>query len=251
MATELLYPVLFGLGAFTSTLSGGLLVIRSGSRFRLVTAFAAGVLVAVPLFDLLPEAITLGTSHGVAVEHLMYAAALGFIFLLIVERYVSIQRVCDGEVCRNVRHLRGGVIGASELVGHSFLDGFAIGLGFHVDMRVGVIIAAAVIAHDFSDGINTVTLMLRSGAARRAALTMLLLDAAAPVAGAVTGRFIAFPEWGLALLLAFFGGGFLYLGAGDLLPEAHENNPPLAALLLGLAGFALIFIVTGLLRVGQ
>jgi zinc transporter ZupT len=61
--------------------------------------------------------------------------------------------------------------------------------------------------------------------------------------------FFTFSENILILLLPFFAGGFLYLGASDLLPEAHERNSPLMALIMSLLGFLLIFIVTGLLNI--
>jgi ZIP family zinc transporter len=123
------------------------------------------------------------------------------------------------------------------------MDGFAIGLGFQADVEVGLIVAVAVIAHDFSDGMNTVTIMLHAGNSLRSSLAMLLIDAVAPVLGAISTLFIVAPQWVLAYLLPFFAGGFLYLGASDLLPEAHEHNPPLVSLLSTLAGFLLIFVV--------
>jgi ZIP family zinc transporter len=101
----------------------------------------------------------------------------------------------------------------------------------------------AVIAHDFSDGMNTVTIMLHAGNSLRSSLAMLLIDAVAPILGATSTLFVAAPPSVLVYLLPFFGGGFLYLGASDLLPEAHEKNPPLVSLLSTLGGFALIFAI--------
>jgi hypothetical protein len=37
--------------------------------------------------------------------------------------------------------------------------------------------------------------------------------------------------------------------AHDLLPEAHEKNPPVVSLASCLAGFLLIFIITGFLKI--
>ena len=51
------------------------------------------------------------------------------------------------------------------------------------------------------------------------------------------------------IISAFAAGGFLYLGAGDLLPEAHEENPPLVSIISTLAGFLLIFLISGLLKI--
>jgi ZIP family zinc transporter len=78
---------------------------------------------------------------------------------------------------------------------------------------------------------------------------MLLLDAVAPVLGAAATLFITLPDRYLAVLLSFFAGGFLYLGASDLLPEAHEKNPPLLSVVLCLAGFLFIFVLTQWLQV--
>jgi len=241
--------VLLAVATFFSTLGGGLLAGRFRHRFGMLAAFAAGVLIAVPLFDLLPESVNLAASLDVRTEYIFYSVAVGFIFLFILERYVSVHRVCTGDVCMNVRHPKGGIFGASELSAHSFMDGLAIGIGFQANIHVGMIVAVAVISHDFSDGINTVTVMLNSGNSISASLKMLLLDATTPILGAASTLLFTVPATYLPLILPFFAGGFLYLGASDLLPEAHERNPPIVSVLLGLAGFALIFVVTRLLGV--
>jgi ZIP family zinc transporter len=67
--------------------------------------------------------------------------------------------------------------------------------------------------------------MLNSGNSLKNSIRMLLLDAIAPVLGAVVALFITIQQYYMVLLLSFFAGGFLYLGASDLLPQANEKNP--------------------------
>lgn len=241
--------ILLALATFFSTICGGLAATRFRHRFGVLAAFAAAVLISVPLFDLLPESLKIAETLSVPVENVLYATAVGFVFLYVLERYLSVHRVCEGDVCRNIRHPKGGLFGASELSAHSFMDGLAIGIGFQFDLHVGIIVAVAVISHDFSDGINTVTVMLNAGNTLRSSLRMLLLDAATPIAGAASTLFFRLPESYLTLILPFFAGGFLYLGASDLLPEAHERNPPAVSLAATAAGFLLILVVTRLLNV--
>jgi len=241
--------VIFSAVTFISTLSGGLIAARFRHRFSIIAAFASGVLIAVPLFDLLPESLKLAAQISKPPEQLMYAVAVGFIFLYILERYISVHHICDEEECRNVRHPKGGLFGAAELSAHSFVDGFAIGVGFHLNIHVGIIVAIAVISHDFADGINTFTVMLHAGNSLRASLGMLLLDATTPILGALSTLFVTIPEGYLVLLLCFFAGGFIYLGASELLPEAHKNEPPLVTLLPTLGGFLLIFLITRFLQI--
>jgi ZIP family zinc transporter len=73
---------------------------------------------------------------------------------------------------------------------------------------------------------------------------MLFLDAIAPILGAVVTLFIEVPQYYIVLLLPFFAGGFLYLGASDLLPEAHEKNPQMLTVASCVAGFVIIFMLT-------
>jgi zinc transporter ZupT len=131
-----LYPILLSMAAFASTFLGGLLATRYREHVGRFAAFSAGVLIAVPLFGLLPETFRLATRASVPLENVMYLTALGFIFLYVLERYFSAHRVCEDGVCRNERHSRGGLLGAVELSAHSFVDGFAIGLGFQVDVML-------------------------------------------------------------------------------------------------------------------
>jgi len=244
-----LFSLIFGVITFISTVSGGLVAARFRNRFDIIAAFASGVLIAVPLFDLLPESLKLAVNINLPLERLMYALAAGFVFLYILERYFTVHHVCERNICENLRHPKGGIIGAAELSGHSFLDGLAIGMSFHLGNDVGVIVAVAVISHDFSDGINTLVVMLNAGNSLRASMRMLLLDAATPILGVLSTLFFTIPEDYLVLILPFFAGGFLYLGASELLPEAHEKNPPAISLAATLSGFILIFVVTRFLNI--
>ena len=76
---------------------------------------------------------------------------------------------------------------------------------------------------------------------------MLLMDAAAPVLGAASTLLFHVPASWLILYLGFFAGFLLYIGAADILPEAHSGATPAIALrLIGLTGLgaAFIFAVT-------
>jgi ZIP family zinc transporter len=136
-----------------------------------------------------------------------------------------------------------GPIGAAGLIIHSFLDGAAIGIAFHVSSSMGIIVALAVISHDFTDGINTVVIMLKNQQNVRNARIFLLIDAAAPVFGILATSFFVINQSVLSLILAAFAGEFLYLGAANLLPETYLHNvwKMGAAMIFGVV---LIFVLT-------
>jgi ZIP family zinc transporter len=136
------------------------------------------------------------------------------------------------------------VFSALALVGHSVMDGVGIGLGFQVSEAVGVIVAVAVIAHDFADGLNTVSLMLIHRNTTRRAIFMLALDAVAPIVGVALTLLFRVPPGILALYLGFFAGFLLYIGAADILPEAHSEHSSALTIVLTCLGAAFVFVVT-------
>jgi len=226
-----------------STLLGGSFAARRRKNIGIMEAFAAGVLITTSLLDLLPQTFRLAVSVNVLLENVMAMTVVGFLFLYIISRLITAHVFKDGEYSE-IRHPLGGLFATSELSVHSFIDGLAIGFGLQTDLHVGIIIAIAVICHDFTDGLSTVTVMLNSGNSLRNSLRMLFLDAIAPVLGAIATLFIEVQQYYIVLLLPFFAGGFLYLGASDLLPEAHEKNPQILTLISCITGFILIFILT-------
>ena len=106
----------------------------------------------------------------------------------------------------------------------------------------------AVVAHDFADGLNTVSFVLRQSNDRRQAIRWLVADALAPLAGALVGISLNVGEEGLGALLAVYAGFFIYMGATDLLPHAHEH-PSWRRVGLTLVGFAAVLAATRLATV--
>ena len=77
--------------------------------------------------------------------------------LHVVERTVGIHRGHEEEYAPHEHAPTVGLLAASGLVGHSVMDGFAIGAAFQAGASVGDGGRSAVISHDFADGFNTYT----------------------------------------------------------------------------------------------
>lgn len=236
--------VLITLGAAVSTGLGGLFALRFRDKLHRILGFTAGVLIAVVAFDLLPEIVKLTTSTGTDFTVPMAALIVGFLVFHSVEKLTLIHSAHEGEYASGHHHPQLGVTSAVALSAHSFLDGVGIGLAFQLSTTVGVAVALAVIAHDFSDGLNTVALMLVNGNTSRRSLALLLLDATTPIAGAASTLLFHLGDRQLLTYLGFFAGFLLYIGAADILPEAHANHPSRITLMLTIAGTLFIFLVT-------
>ncbi|MDP2655642.1 MAG: ZIP family metal transporter [bacterium] len=233
--------ILIALVASVATFIGGSFALRFRDKLHLILGFSAGAVAGVALFDLLPEAIELGTKYHSASTIALFVA-LGLFGYLILDRLVLLHTHEEDDDTNQSR----GSFGALTLAAHSFFDGMAIGVGFQVSAVVGIVVAVAVLTHDFSDGINTVNLVLKNGGSWKQAFRWLLVDAAAPVLGAASTLFFHIPESALGLVLAVFVGTFLYLSASDLIPESHHRHPRALTTFMTLFGALVIYIVVSL-----
>lgn len=235
-------PILLAAGTFISTLLGGLTGFKNRDRLHRLLGLTAGVVIGVVAFDLLPE-IFKSIGHGVTDREAMIALVCGFLIFHVIEKSILIHHSQEHDYDVH-HHPQVGIASALALAGHSFLDGLGIGLGFQAGTAVGITVAIAVIAHDFSDGLNTVTLMLVNNNNRKRALVMLFVDALAPVLGAIVGTVVHISQGGLTLYLGFFAGFLLYIGASEILPEAHSKHSSYITIMLTVLGAAFMFVVT-------
>jgi ZIP family zinc transporter len=220
-----------------STLAGGYVALRLSRELPTVVALTGGVVVAVALFHVLPESIEIVDDPSLV----GLLVGCGFVGFFLAERLLVLHHRDDAEQAR--AHTQVGAFGAAGLSLHSFVDGLGIGLAFNIDNATGLLVFVAVIAHDFADGMNTVSFVLRQGSERARAIRWLAVDAAAPLVGAIVGTTLSVSEESLGELLAVYAGFFLFMGATDLLPHAHEH-PSAKRVMLTLFGFAAIFAVS-------
>ena len=226
---------------FLSTLGGGIVALRSTKQLGFIIALGAGVRIGAAFFDLAPEsAKALGS-----IDDAMLFAGIGFLVFYLLER-ITLLHVGHEAGHPVERHEHVGALGAGGMSVHSFLDGIAVGASFHASIELGILVAVVVILHDFSDGIATVSVLLANGATRATAFRWLLIDAAAPVIGAIVALFLTIEGPVLGAILGSFVGFFLYGGAAELLPEAHRKGRGDLVMVGTVVGAAFIFIVTRL-----
>ena len=234
------------LGAFLMTLAGGWTAQRVTDRRHLVLGLAGGLMLGVVGLDLLPEALHAAGHEVFGVPAALLLFVGGFLLAHLVERLLAARQAAHGADEHVHRTPEVGLTAAAAMVGHSAMDGVAIGAAFQVGDSMGTAVALAVIAHDFADGFNTYTITSLYGNARRKAIGMLFADAAAPIVGAASTLLFTIPEPLLGGYLGLFGGALLYLAAAEILPEAHHNHPALSTLLCTIGGVGFIWLVVGI-----
>lgn len=206
--------IVYAFIASIASVIGGLLPIYSRLkhiRTNYLVGFAAGVLISTAVFEMLPQALIVSNID------IVNPLALGFFSLYLLEKSVMIH-ACKETECDV--HTSGwvGMIGLSL---ESILDGIAIAVGYITEPALGLIIAFAVAVHELPVGFSTTVILKRSEFNRKSTLIMLFVTSFLTVAGALIAGF--FPTEYFGDILAFTTGTFIYIGASDLLPHAHER----------------------------
>jgi zinc transporter ZupT len=237
-------PLLVTGATCAMTFGGGVLALRLEAYRAFVLAFAAGALVSSALMDVIPDALQLLTSSGSAWHHhhLMFACSLGFLSFYLLEQVHHTDT--EPHDTSGLEPSHAGLWGVAGIGIHSLLDGVAIGEAFHAGAAVGWIVAFAVIVHKFADGVSTVGILVSTGRDGRVVQTILGLIAAAPLAGLLLQVLVPLPLAALALVLGWFSGVFLYLGAAALIPAAHASSHSRWLPAATLSGVVLVYLVS-------
>lgn len=202
------------------SLAGGMFLLKRGFLSEKTTAylvsFAAGTMLAVSFFDLLPEALEASGGSG----DIFIFVLLGIVAFFLLERFVLWFHHHDST------H---GVKPASYLIligdgVHNFIDGVAIAAAFLASPALGVITTLAIAAHEIPQEIADFSILIHGGMKKIQALLFNFLSAMTALLGAVIGfYFLEGLEGAVPVLLAFTAGMFTYIACSDLIPELHKD----------------------------
>jgi len=218
-----IYPVLYagvvGLVLFLSGLPP-FHPKASAMSARYVVAFASGVVIATAMFEMIPEA---------DVANNWPFLGLGFFVFYLLERVVMVH-TCGEDECE-IKSV--GWVTFAGMSADNFTDGIAIAIGYFANPLLGLFITIAVIVHEIPQSLTTTLVMKTRGYSKNEILATLLVGAVAyPVGAVLGGLFLS----GVYLqMVALVAGEFIFIGAGELLPEAHKkfNLKVIALVVLG------------------
>ncbi|MHA1805817.1 MAG: ZIP family metal transporter [Promethearchaeota archaeon] len=214
----------------------------------ILVAFATGTILATALFDLIPESIQhleeLNLEGANFSETLPFGIIIfGFVVFFILERFIywfhghahqkESEYVCyenlstGGEMMfpkeKNIKS-----VAILNLLGdalHNFLDGIIIMVAFFNGLVNGIIVVLAVLFHELPQEIGDFGILLYGGFSRRNALFYNFMSAMVALLGGLISFILSnIIEVFNSLILAFSGGGFLYIASAELMPEIIKQK---------------------------
>ena len=251
-ATFFLMDLAIILAAATAvaTAAGGAIALRARDRLHLVLGLSAGLLLGLVAFDLLPEVFEMSSTNFLGAPAVSVAIVGGFLLLHVYERFFGSHEPAESDYGHDHKHSANlaGSVGALAMGVHVFLDGLALGVAFAIDEKLGIAVFVALLVHAFSDGLNTVSLLIKSGKWSRKAIWLLGVDSVARISGAAIGASITISSNLTAIYLAAFSGILIYLATSHILPEAHARHESRWTLISTLAGVAIMWALVSQLE---
>jgi zinc transporter ZupT len=210
-------------------------------------SFAAGTLLGVTLFAILPE-----SSGACPWWAVILALATGYALFFFISKHV--HHVCpacaashfDADSARHFSEIAAALIVALAI--HSTTDGLALGIQQEAPVGEATTwsLFSALCIHKVPEGLALGSLLIGAGLHRRAALNWVAAVEATTLLGGVIGIFFLakISTFWLGLIMAHVGGGFFYLAAHAVLGEMlkHGKKLVLTSFSVGVALIAAINI---------
>ena len=178
---------------------------------RFVLEYAAGLMLAVACFDLLPGAFAFAGLPVVLLGLILGVAAM------IAAEALS-RRAFGGSGLKET----GTAIGIGVAL-HNLPEGLAIGSGFEASLTLGLSLALAILLHDIPEGLSIAVPLRSGGTGRLRALLMTALAGLPMGLGALIGAAAGqVSPVMISVCLSLASGAMLYVVLSDMLPQSHR-----------------------------
>ncbi len=228
-----------GAAGIIGTGLGGLaaLFIKNGKKtVSYLLEFAAGLMIGISIFDLLPESLCLAKT-----PYVFSGLILGVAITAALGKFVDTRKGI-GE--------KGSLLGCGiiTLVGismHNFFEGIAIGSGFAVSNSLGFSILAVIAFHDLPEGVAMAAPLKGGGVGTSKVVLLAALSGVPTLIGAALGAAaggISNDVVGFCLAVAC--GTMLFVSFADIIPSSKKLFFSKWQAILNIAGLFLGFAAT-------
>jgi ZIP family zinc transporter len=247
-----------GLSGIVGTSLGGILGLfayKKQTRLTLALCFASGVMIAITVFDLMPEAVAFSNLFTV-----LLGVCFGIVFLELLQTVLtSFQTNKNASIKQNKLALHGStqhnpfllntcIILLVAIAVHNFPEGVAIGASNAISTQLSFTLACLLMLHNIPEGL-AVSVSLKKGGVKTLHVLLLVF-----VAGAVTlfGGLIRLllgevSPLSSSFALSFAAGAMLYVSFCELLASLTQKANSKAASLFCIFGVLVGFFITNLI----
>lgn len=247
-----------GLGSVITAVFGS----RTERTISVFLSFAGGVMIAIVLLELIPEAIEYGgvaTAIAGLIIGVFVVLGLNKLIDKVTRARQEKKRHANNELHDNYEEffhaeellakrgsmLRAGMVILFAIALHNIPEGLAMGAAGQYELALGLTIGLLIALHNIPEGMAISAPLISGGLSKPKTILLTMAAGATTAIGAALGVVIGgISSFALALSLATAGGAMLYVVFGEILPQTIVTNKDRIPAISALAGIvvAIIFI---------
>lgn len=232
---------------------------KSDAVVSYLLSFAAGVMLSIVFFDLIPESLSISNVIVAALSIIggvVCVWALNMVIDIITnEREIH---VTPGELRhqeslvsnnRTASMLKSGLLMFAAIALHNLPEGMAIGSGNAHSGEMGMTLAILIALHNIPEGISIAVPLIEGGMNRAKAVLLTALSGAPTFLGGLIGALLGgISDIFIAISLGFAGGAMLYVTFCEILPQStllnHTRRPAVFSVVGVLFGMILVNVMS-------
>lgn len=200
-----------------STLLGYLCIyIKDRDQNKIINialSFAAGVMITVSLFDLIPESYYLLNKDFISIIFILLSINIGIILSMVIDKNIP----------NNDNLYRVGIISMIAIIMHNIPEGIATYMASTHDIKLGLTLSIAIALHNIPEGITISLPIYYATKSKKKAFIYTLISGLSEVVGAVLASIFLknyITDTFMAILLGIISGIMFYISFYELLPES-------------------------------
>jgi zinc transporter, ZIP family len=203
-----------------------------------IMSIAAGLMLSVVTFDLIPEAILMG---GLYVT--LLGILIGVVFVTTLDMFLPHTSIFK----KHGKHIKTSLLLGIGLAAHNFPEGLAIGSGFMGGNSLGTELSLVIGLHDIPEGAAVAAPLMRSSMSRLKIILLTALTALPTAIGALIGGILGnLSKTFTTLCLGFAAGTMLYIVCGELIPESKDLFKGIFSTISTIIGIVLGLMITSM-----
>ncbi|OFI06197.1 zinc transporter ZupT [Clostridium acetireducens DSM 10703] len=240
MNNYIIYITLLGsvislIGTMLGASLGVIIKNPSNKLLGTIVGFAAGLMLSIVMFDLIPESLNNWNFLGT-----ILFCVLGIIIIAFIDSKLK-PKIQDNNI-------KMAVITAAALMIHNFPEGIIMGCGFAAGSILGIKMAIVITIHDIPEGIAVSAPLMASKVNISKILVYSFLTALPTAIGTFVGVFIGgISKNILEACISFASGIMLYVVCGEMIPESSKLWKGISSTIGTLLGIILGMLITHIL----
>ncbi|OPL08551.1 MAG: zinc/iron permease [delta proteobacterium ML8_F1] len=245
----------FSFFAGGSTVIGAIIIMFFGvpgeKTMATLLGFAGGVMIALSVFELMPEALHLGSVTATVMGFLLGSGMMFALDSIMPHAHMSINESVFVENVKEMPKAHPDILRTGYLIFfgiglHNVPEGLAIGAGLEASPELGLYIALAIGMHNIPEGLAVAGPLRAGGLSMLRVIVFTLSAGLMTVLGTAIGLvvFNISPDF-VGGSLAFAAGAMIYIVNDELIPQANGLHDHLANIGL-ISGLLLGFVMLNL-----